>query len=346
MKKALITGITGQDGSYLADLLLSKGYEVHGLIRKTSLPNDGRIRHIRETPDSKGRLFLHYADLSESGQIINILKTAKPEEVYNLGGQSHVRVSFDIPEYTGNITGIGVVRMLESIKNIDLSCKFYQASSSEIFGSSKPPQNEKTPLNPCSPYALAKSYGYHATKLYRRSYDLFASNGICFNHESPRRGDSFVSKKIVRAVVSICLGTQKKLYLGNLDAKRDWGYAPEYVEMMWAMLQHDNPCDMVFGTDDSHTVQDFVEDAFSYVGLDWNDHVEQDPRFFRPSEVEDLSADSSLAKKELGWDPKIGFSDLIKIMIDAESKSMGYESPGEGEQTLVDRFPDRWWPVD
>jgi len=297
-KVALITGITGQDGSYLAELLLSKGYEVHGIIRRASTFNTSRIDHIYVDPHQPNvRLFLHYGDLSDSEQISNIIYNIKPNEVYHLGAQSHVRVSFDMPEYTGNVTALGTTRILEAIRRSGNTIKFYQASSSEMFGASNPPQNEDTPFRPRSPYACAKVYAYWMVVNYRQGYHMFASNGILFNHESPRRGETFVSRKITRAVAAILAEKQNFLYLGNLDAKRDWGYTPEYVEFMHKMLQNNKPEDFVIGTGDSHSVKEFVKEAFSYINLDWKKYVKIDPRYFRPTEVEELIADSARAKK-------------------------------------------------
>ena len=335
MKKALITGITGQDGSYLAELLLSKGYEVHGIIRRASTFNTSRIDHLYIDPHIKGvKLFLHYGDLSDSSQLTNLIYNIKPEEIYHLGAQSHVRVSFDTPEYTADITGLGVTRLLESIRCSGVKAKLYQASSSEMFGSASPPQSEGAPFEPRSPYATAKVYGYWMVKNYRDGYNLFACNGILFNHESPRRGETFVSRKITRAVANIVSGKQKKLYLGNLKAKRDWGYAPEYVECQWLMLQQDAPNDYVIGTGESYTVQEFVKEAFSYVNLDWKEYVEIDPWYFRPTEVDYLQADISKAKKLLGWEPKVKFNELVKIMVDADMELIGLTAPGVGQKAL------------
>lgn len=291
MKKALITGITGQDGSYLAELLLSKGYQVHGIIRRASTFNTGRIDHLYQDPhEPETQLFLHYGDLSNSEQLTNIIYNLKPDEVYHLGAQSQVRVSFDMPEYTGDVTGLGTTRILETIRRSGIKTKFYQASSSEMFGDSPPPQNERTPFRPRSPYAAAKVYAYWITVNYRESYKMFASNGILFNHESLRRGETFVTRKITRAVAHILTGRQEKLYLGNLEAKRDWGYAPEYVEAMWLMLQQEEPDDYVVGAGEAHSVKEFLQEVFSYVDLDWQEYVEIDPRYFRPTEVNFLLA--------------------------------------------------------
>jgi GDPmannose 4,6-dehydratase len=347
MKRALITGITGQDGSYLAEFLLSKNYEVYGLIRRASTFNTGRIDHIYTDPHIPGtRLFLHYGDLSDSEQISNIIYNIKPDEVYHLGAQSHVRVSFDIPEYTGNITALGTVRLLEAIRRSENNIRFYQASSSEMFGSANPPQNEDTPFKPRSPYACAKVYGYWMIKNYREGYKVFASNGILFNHESPRRGETFVTRKVTRAIAAILAKKQDYLYLGNLEAKRDWGFAPEYVEAMWKILQQDSPDDFVLGTGESHSVKEFVQEAFSYVGLDWQKYVKIDPRYFRPTEVEDLVADATKANKKLNWQPKVTFKDLIKIMVDADMRAIGLKPVGEGDKILKEKLPERWWRVD
>lgn len=347
MKKALITGITGQDGSYLAEFLLSKGYEVHGIIRRASTFNTSRIDHIFVDPhEPNARLFLHYGDLSDSGQIANIIYNVKPDEVYNLGAQSHVKVSFDMPEYTSNINALGTIRILEAIRRSGNNIKFYQASSSEMFGSTPPPQNEKTSLRPRSPYAISKVYAYWATVIYREGYNIFACNGILFNHESPRRGETFVTRKITRAIANILAKKQDVIYLGNLDAQRDWGYAPEYVECMWRILQVDSPEDFVIGTGEAHTVREFVEEAFSYVGLPYEKYVRIDKRYFRPLEPEILIADSNKAKKKLGWHPKVKFKELVKIMVDADMRRAGLEPIGEGDKILKNKFPKRWWKID
>ena len=347
MKKALITGITGQDGSYLAEFLLSKDYEVHGIMRRASTFNTSRIDHIYVDPHKPGaRLFLHYGDLSDSEQISNIIYNIKPDEVYHLGAQSHVRVSFDIPEYSGNVTGLGTTRILEAIRRSGNKARFYQASSSEMFGESKMPQNEDTPFRPRSPYACSKVYAYWMAVNYRKGYNLFACNGILFNHESPRRGETFLSRKITRAIAAILAKKQDYLYLGNLEAKRDWGFAPEYVEFMYKMLQNDKPEDFVLGTDESHSVKEFVKEAFSYLDLDWEKYVKIDPRYFRPTEVEELIADSTKAKKSLDWEPKIRFKELVRIMVDADMRKAGLKPIGEGDTILKDKFPHRWWKVD
>jgi len=327
MKKALITGITGQDGSYLAELLLAKGYEVHGIKRRSSSFNTGRIDKIfPDFHDPGVRLFLHYADLSDSTSLIKLLYQLQPDEVYNLGAQSHVRVSFDIPEYTGDITGLGTTRLLEALRVTEIKAKVYQASSSEMYGDvAETPQNESTPFRPCSPYGCAKLYSYWMTANYRAGYGIFACNGILFNHESPRRGETFVSRKISRAVARIKAGLQDKLFLGNLDAKRDWGYAPEYVEAMWQMLQLDKPDDFVVATGEMHTVREFAEFAFECAGLDWRQYVEVDPLYYRPNEVNYLLGDSRKAHRVFGWEPKVRFRDLVKIMVEADIQMLENE---------------------
>ena len=322
-KKALITGITGQDGSYLAELLLVKGYEVHGLIRRSSSFNTGRIDHIYQDPHEPGlRLRLHYGDLNDGSSLNKLIRTLEPDEIYNLGAQSHVRVSFDIPEYTGESAGLAAVRLLESIRESGVKTRFYQASSSEMFGNTgERPQNETTPFAPRSPYAAAKMYAYWMTVNYREAYGIYAVNGILFNHESPRRGETFVSRKVSMAAARIKLGVQEKLYLGNLDARRDWGFAGDYVEAMWSMLQQDTPDDYVVATGESHSVRDFLDVAFGHAGLDWNQHVEIDPKYFRPTEVDVLIGDASKARNKLGWKPRVGFEDLVRMMVDADLKA-------------------------
>ncbi|NLG96747.1 MAG: GDP-mannose 4,6-dehydratase [Chloroflexi bacterium] len=344
MKKALITGITGQDGSYLAELLLSKGYEVHGMIRRASTFNTRRIDHIYRDPHGNGepvKLYLHYGDLTASGTLLDVIYDVRPDEIYHLAAQSHVRVSFDMPEFTGDVTGLGATRILEAIRRSGINARFYQASSSEMFGSAAPPQNEQTPFEPRSPYAAAKVYAYWMTRNYREAYNMFASNGILFNHESPRRGETFVTRKITRALASIMAGKQRYLYLGNLDSRRDWGYAPEYVEAMYQILQLDEPGDFVIGTGEAHTVREFLDEAFGYVGLDWNEYVRIDPRYFRPTEVDYLLADTSHAYEVMGWSPKICFRDLVRIMVDADMEKMGLTPPGEGHKILEQYF-DGW----
>jgi len=331
MKKALITGITGQDGSYLAELLLSKGYSIHGLIRRSSSFNTGRIDHLyRDFHDPDARIFLHYGDLSVSAQLMDLLHSIVPDEIYHLGAQSHVRVSFDMPEYTGDITGLGTLRILEAIRKTGIQTKFYQASSSEMFGAAPPPQNENTAFQPQSPYAAAKVYAYYIVRNYRDAYKQFAVNGILFNHESPRRGETFVTRKITRAAAQIKLGLQDKLYLGNLEAKRDWGFAGDYVEAMWLMLQQEKPDDYVIATGETHSVREFVERVFAKLGLDYKKHVAVDPRYFRPTEVDVLLGDSSRAQKMLGWKPKVNFDKLIDMMIAADMEL------AKKEKTLVD----------
>lgn len=359
-KIALVSGITGQDGSYLAEFLLSKGYEVHGIMRRSSTFNTGRIDHIYVDPHtSSAKFFLHYGDLSDGELVNRLIYTVKPQEVYHLGAQSHVRVSFDMPGYTGTVTGLGTTCMLEAIRNCGEKIKFYQASSSEMFGSSPPPQSEETPFQPRSPYACAKLYAYYMVKNYREGYGMFACNGILFNHESPRRGETFVTRKITRAIAAVLAGRQNKLYLGNLDAKRDWGFAPEYVRMMWLMLQQARPDDFVVGTGESHSVREFTEEAFGYAGihLSWKGQgadekgivdsidptlappaylkkgyplIEIDPHYFRPTEVTHLCADIAKAKKILKWEPTVTFHDLVKIMVDYDLKFSGLAPVGEG----------------
>lgn len=357
-KKALVTGITGQDGSYLTELLLSKGYEVHGLIRRASTFNTGRIDHIYTDPHVPGtRLFLHNGDLSDSGQLVNLVYNIRPDEIYHLGAQSHVRVSFDMPEYTGDITALGTTRLLDAVRRSGITARFYQASSSEMFGAAPPPQDESTPFRPRSPYAAAKVYAYWMVVNYREGYKMFACNGILFNHESPRRGETFVTRKITRAMANILKGKQRKLYLGNINAKRDWGFAPEYVEMMWLMLQQDEPDDYAVGTGESRSVKDFLEQVFNYVGIEieWRGEgidrkgivrslsfalnpalkvgdviIEIDPRYFRPTEVDFLQADISKARRKLGWAPRTTFDELVKIMVDYDMKLIGLDPVGVG----------------
>ena len=329
MKKALITGITGQDGSYLADLLLEKDYEVHGIIRRASTFNTARIDHLYADPHINGvRMFLHYGDLSDSVNLVKLLYDLKPEEIYHLAAQSHVRVSFDIPEYTSDVTGVGTIRILEAIREVGLRSRFYQASSSEMFGKAQEvPQTEKTPFWPRSPYGVSKVFSYWATVNYRESYGLHASNGILFNHESPRRGETFVTRKISRAVAAIKHGLQHELFLGNLESKRDWGYAPEYVEAMWRIIQQDQGDDFVIATGETHSVGEFVEAAFAHVDLDWKKYVKHDPRYERPAEVDLLIGDPAKSKRILGWEPKVRFKELVQIMVDADMKLLQRESP-------------------
>ena len=319
MKRALISGVTGQDGSFLAELLLAKGYEVHGILRRSSSFNTARIDAIYQDPHESGaRLKLIYGDLNDASSLNRILRTVRPDEIYNLGAQSHVRVSFDIPEYTGEVTGLGTLRLLEAIRESGIQPRFYQASSSELFGASPPPQSETTPFHPRSPYAVAKLYAYWTTVNYREAYGVFACNGILFNHSSPRRGETFVSRKITRAAARIRLGMQDRLFLGNLDAKRDWGFAGDYVEAMWRMLQCEKPEDFVIATGESHSVQEFLDLAFARLDLDWKKYVEIDPRYFRPAEVDDLRGDMSKARRLLGWEPKVRFPELVAMMVDAD----------------------------
>jgi GDPmannose 4,6-dehydratase len=335
MKRALITGITGQDGSYLADLLIAKGYEVHGIIRRASTFNTSRIDHLYQDPHVHGvHLFLHYGDLADSVQLVKLLYNLNPDEIYHLGAQSHVRVSFDIPEYTADVTGVGTIRILEAIREAGVKTRFYQASSSEMFGKVQAvPQIETTPFWPRSPYGVAKVFSYWATVNYRESYSLHASNGILFNHESPRRGETFVTRKISRAVARIKYGLDSALYLGNLDARRDWGYAPEFVEGMWLMLQQDKPDDYVLATNETHTVREFVQQAFAHADLDWKQYIKHDQRYERPAEVDLLIGDPAKAKKQLGWEPKVRFEELVKIMVDADLEAVreGIEGSGAGK---------------
>jgi GDPmannose 4,6-dehydratase len=339
MKRAIITGITGQDGSYLAELLLSKGYEVHGIIRRASTFNTQRIDHIYQDPHQpSAKLFLHHGDLSSTEWVMNLIYSLAPEELYHLAAQSHVRVSFDMPEYTGDITGLGTMRLLEAIRRGGCKTRFYQASSSEMFGSAPPPQGETTVFQPRSPYAVAKVYAYWMTRIYREGHGLHASNGILFNHESPRRGETFVTRKITRAVAAILAGRQDTLFLGNLDAIRDWGYAPEYVEAMWQMLQQDRADDFVIGTGEAHTVREFVEEAFAYAGLEWRSHVKISERYMRPLEVDSLIANTAKAREELGWAPRVGFRDLVAIMLDADIQAAGLRAPGRGKAILEEKL--------
>ena len=319
MKTALITGITGQDGSYLAEFLLQKGYTVHGIIRRSSSFNTERIDHIYQDPhDPNPRLRLVYGDLNDASSLNKIIRTVQPAEIYHLGAQSHVRVSFDVPEYTGEITGMGTVRLLEAIRETGVKTRFYNASSSEMFGNAPAPQNELTPFQPRSPYAAAKVYAHWMSVNYREGYNLFACNGILFNHESPRRGETFVSRKITKAVARIKIGVQQKLFLGNLDARRDWGYAGDYVEAIWLMLQQDKPDDYVIATGETHSVRDFLNEAFGSLDLDWNKYVEIDPRYYRPTEVDLLLGDATKAKRQLGWQPKVRFTELVRMMVEAD----------------------------
>jgi GDPmannose 4,6-dehydratase len=329
MKRALITGITGQDGSYLAEFLLEKGYEVHGLKRRSSGFNTDRVDHIyTDFHEAGARFFLHFADLADSGSLATLLYSVRPDEIYNLGAQSHVKVSFDVPGYTADVVGLGALRLLDTIHRTGLNCRFYQASSSEMFGSTPPPQSETTVFHPRSPYACAKLFAHSITVNYRESYGLHASSGILFNHESPRRGETFVTRKVTRAVARIRAGLQQKLYLGNLDARRDWGYAPDYVRAMWLMLQQEGPADYVIGTGEAHSVREFCELAFAAAGMDWKEYVEVDSRYFRPAEVDFLCADPSKARNILGWQPSIAFADLVRLMVEADLAELARQLGG------------------
>ncbi len=347
-KKAFITGIGGQDASYLAELLLHKGYEVHGTTRWDSIFLTQRIEHLYQDPHVHGvKLFTYYSDVTDTGNLEKLINQIKPDEVYHLAAMSHVRVSFDMPEYTANTDALGTLRVLEAIKNSSLPIKFYMAASSEMFGSSLPPQNENTPFHPRSPYACAKVFSFDTTRLYREAYGIFAANGILFNHESPRRGETFVTRKITRAVARIKAGLDKKIYLGNLDAKRDWGFAPEYMEVMWEILQQQKPDDFVIATGEAHSVKELLEEAFQYAGLgDYQKYVEIDPKYFRPAEVEVLIGDITKARNILGWQPKIKFKDLVKIMVDADLRAAGLQAPGEGDRIIKEKFPNKWWKKD
>jgi GDPmannose 4,6-dehydratase len=329
-RRALLTGIAGQDGSYLAELLLDKGYEVHGIVRRSSSFNTDRIDHLYHDPHERGvRLFTHYGDLSDPVSLTKLLYALQPDEIYHLGAQSHVRVSFDIPEYTFDITGAGTLRMLEAIREAEVEARFYQASSSEIFGAAPPPQSEATPFHPRSPYGVAKLAAYWAAVNYREAYGMFVSNGILFNHESPRRGETFLTRKVTRAVARIKAGLQEKLYLGNLDAKRDWGYAPDYVEAMWLMQQANEPDDYVVATGETHSVREFVERAFAHAGLDWEPHVEIDRRYFRPAEVDVLLGDYSKARERLDWEPRVRFDELVRVMVEADVAALEDQLAGK-----------------
>jgi GDPmannose 4,6-dehydratase len=340
VRRALITGVTGQDGSYLAELLLGKGYEVHGLIRRASMFNTGRIDHLYRDPHDEGaRMYLHYGDLTDGARLVTLMREIEPHEVYNLGAQSHVRVSFDEPEHTGNSTALGTMRLLEAVRMSGVECRFYQASSSEMFGAAPPPQDESTPFHPRSPYGVAKVYGYWATKNYREAYGLFAVNGVLFNHESPRRGETFVTRKLTRAVARIKAGLDDHVYMGNLDAVRDWGYAPEYVEGMWRMLQADEPDDFVLATGNAISVRDFTAAAFSHAGLDWEEHVRFDQRYLRPSEVDALRGDAGKAESALGWRATIHSERLAQIMVDADIEAVAHEGRPWIDQVVLDDWP-------
>lgn len=346
--KALITGIAGQDGSYLTEFLLSKGYEVHGIVRWDSVFTTQRIEHLIQDHHIRGvRLFTHYGDMTDTGNLERLIGQVQPDEIYHLAAQSHVKVSFDMPEFTTNTDALGTLRVLEAIKNSGRPIKFYMAASSEQFGSSPPPQNEETIFHPRSPYAAAKVFSYYITRVYREAYGLFAANGLFFNHESPRRGPTFVTRKITRAVARIKKGVENKIYLGNLDAKRDWGFAPEYMEAMWQTLQQPKPDDFVVATGEAHSVREFLVEAFQYGGLgDFEPYVEISQEYFRPAEVEVLIGDAAKAKERFGWQPKIKFNALVKIMVDADFREIGLTPPGEGDKILKEKFPDRWWKVD
>ncbi len=332
MSKALITGCTGQDGSYLTELLLGKGYEVHGLKRRSSSFNTERVDHIyQDIHQSGARFFLHYADLTDGSSLANLLYDVRPDEVYNLGAQSHVKVSFEVPEYTAEVVACGALRLLEAIRRTGIRCRYYQASSSEMFGASPPPQSETTPFHPRSPYACAKVFAHNITVNYRESYGLHGSNGILFNHESPRRGETFVTRKITRAVAHIRRGLQTKLYLGNLDARRDWGYAPDFVRAMWLMVQQEKPDDYVVGTGEAHTVREFLELAFAHAGMDWREYVDIDSRYYRPAEVDHLCADASKARRALGWEPAVTFHELARIMVEADLREVESTLQGGAE---------------
>jgi len=349
MRRALITGITGQDGSYLAEFLLSKGYEVHGVVRRASTLTTARIDHILfdNRLERKAGLALYYGDMIDSSNLNRVLEQVQPDEIYNLAAQSHVKVSFEVPEYSAEVDGVGVLRILDAIKETGLKVRFYQASTSELFGKAiEIPEKETTPFYPRSPYAVAKLFAYWIVKNYREAYDLFACNGLLFNHESPRRGPTFLTRKVTMGIAHILAQKQEYLYLGNLEAERDWGYAPEYVAFMWTMLQNEKPEDFVVGTGESHSVREFAEEAFSYAGLDWNRYVKVDSRYFRPTEVDKLLADPTKASRVLGWSPKIKFHDLVKIMVDADMRAIGLKPIGEGDRILMEKFPDRWWQVD
>ena len=332
MSKALVTGCTGQDGSYLIELLLGKGYEVHGLKRRSSSFNTERVDHIyQDIHQSGARFFLHYADLTDGSSLANLLYDIRPDEVYNLGAQSHVKVSFEIPEYTADVVACGALRLLEAIRRTGIRCRYYQASSSEMFGGSPPPQSETTPFHPRSPYACAKVFAHNITVNYRESYGLHGSSGILFNHESPRRGETFVTRKITRAVAHIQRGLQSKLYLGNLDARRDWGYAPDFVRAMWLMVQQETPDDYVVGTGEAHTVREFLELAFAHAGMDWREYVDIDSRYYRPAEVAHLCADASKARRVLGWEPTVTFRELARIMVEADLREVESTLQGGAE---------------
>jgi GDPmannose 4,6-dehydratase len=348
LKKALITGISGQDGSYLAEFLLSKGYEVHGIVRRASTFHTTRLDHIKLGHDERReRLFLHYGDMTDSSNLNRVLEKVRPDEIYNLAAQSHVQISFEVPEYSAEVDGLGVLRLLDAIRETKVKARFYQASTSELYGKvSQPRQDEKSPFYPRSPYAAAKLFGYWTVVNYREAYGLFACNGILFNHESPRRGENFITRKITLGIAQILAGKLDHITMGNMEAKRDWGYAPEYVELMWKMLQARRPVDYVVGTGEQHSVQEFIEAAFTYAGLDWRKYVRTDPRYLRPTEVDELCADPTRAAKELGWSPQVKFKELIRVMLDADMRALGLKPVGEGEALLGKLFPHRWWGPD
>lgn len=345
MKIALITGISGQDGSYLTEFLLSKGYEVHGIVRRASTFHTTRLDHIKD--ERRERLLLHYGDMTDSSNLNRVLEKVCPDEIYNLAAQSHVQISFEVPEYSAEVDALGVLRLLDAIRETKIRTRFYQASTSELYGKvSQPKQNEKSPFYPRSPYAAAKLFGYWTVVNYREAYGLFACNGILFNHESPRRGENFVSRKVTRGIAQILAGQQDFITMGNMEAKRDWGYAPEYVELMWKMLQIEHPTDYVVGTGEQHSVQEFIEIAFAYAGLDWRKYIKYDPRYLRPTEVDELCADPARAYADLGWAPRVKFADLVKIMLDADLRSLGLRPVCQGDAQLVNLIPHRWWGTD
>ena len=348
-KKALIFGITGQDGSYLAEFLISKGYQVHGVVRRTSTFNRQRIDHLFKDFNEPDKLVLHYGDMADGTSLISIIQKIQPDEIYNLAAQSHVKVSFEIPEYTADSDALGPLRVVEAIRLLGLGkkTKLYQASTSELYGKVvETPQTENTPFYPISPYAAAKLYAYWITKNYREAYNLFTCNGILFNHESPRRGEMFVTRKITHGIARILKGLDKKIYLGNIEAQRDWGFAPEYVESMWKILQQTQADDFVIGTGETHSVKEFLQEAFSYVGLNWQDYVEVDLEYLRPTEVNILLANPAKAKEKFNWESKIKFKELVKIMMDADMRAIGLIPPGEGDKILAEKFPNRWWKID
>ncbi len=348
LKKALITGISGQDGSYLAELLLSKGYEVHGIVRRASSFHTTRLDHIRFGHDErKERLFLHYGDMTDSSNLNRVLEKVQPEEIYNLAAQSHVQISFEVPEYSAEVDGLGVLRLLDAIRETKVKARFYQASTSELYGKvSQSRQDERSPFHPRSPYAAAKLFGYWTVVNYREAYNLFACNGILFNHESPRRGENFITRKVTLGIAQILAGKLDYITMGNMEAKRDWGYAPEYVELMWKMLQTGRPVDYVVGTGEQHSVREFIEAAFTYAGLDWSKYLKTDPRYLRPTEVDELCADPARAHEELGWSPQVKFAELVKVMLDADMRALGLKPVGAGDALLKKLFPHRWWGPD